>query len=153
MQTKKIFFAGILGTSAMTLFSYLVSKRKNKNFREPELLGQLIERLPNKPSNLSAQIAGWGIHYAIGISFMACYSEIWERTGIKPTLASGTFLGVANGVVVVTGWKLMFEAHPNPPAKELKPFFGHLLLAHIVFGVFNAIGYKSTMRIKESGSL
>src|SRR5690606_29266487 len=133
MQIKKIFSAGIVGTSAMTLFSYLVSETKNKNFREPELLCQLIERLPHKPSNLSAQIAGWGIHYAIGISFMACYSEIWERTGNKPTMASGALLGAANGLVGVTGWNLMFEAHPNPPAKELKPFFGHLILAHVVF--------------------
>lgn len=153
MQTGKILFAGIMGTSAMTLFSYLVSERRNKNFREPELLGQLIKRLPMKSTNQSAQIAGWGIHYAIGISFMACYSEIWERTGIKPTMASSALLGAANGVVGVTGWKLMFDAHPNPPAKDLNPFFGHLLLAHIVFGVFNAIGYKSITGNKKTGSL
>lgn len=145
MQFGKILFAGIVGTSAMTLFSYLVSERKNRNFKEPELLGQLIERLPIKSSNQSAQLAGWGIHYAIGISFMACYSEIWKQTGINPTPYSGALLGAVNGLVGVTGWKLMFEAHPNPPAKELKPFFGHLILAHVVFGVFNVIGYKSAL--------
>ena len=143
MQFGKILFAGIVGTSAMTLFSYLVSDRKNKNFREPELLGQLIERLPIKSSNQSAHITGWGIHYAIGISFMVCYSKIWEPTRSKPTLSSGALLGAVNGLVGVSGWKLMFEAHPNPPAKDLKPFFSHLILAHVVFGVFNAIGYKS----------
>lgn len=111
MQFGKILFAGIVGTSAMTLFSYLVSERKNKNFREPELLGQLIERLPIKSSNQSAQLAGWGIHYAIGISFMACYSEIWKQTDIRPSLSSGALLGAVNGLVGVSGWKLMFEAH------------------------------------------
>src|SRR5690606_37982455 len=136
---------GIVGTSAMTLFSYLGSERKNRNFKEPELLGQLIERLPIKSSNQSAHIAGWGIHYAIGISFMVCYSKIWALRSIKPTLSSGALLGAVNGLVGVTGWKLMFEAHPNPPAKELKPFFGHLILAHVVFGVFNVIGYKSAL--------
>ena len=145
MHAGRILFAGIVGTSAMTLFSYLVSERKNKNFREPELLGQLIERLPIKSSNQSAHIAGWAIHYAIGISFMVCYSKIWEHTRSKPTLSSGALLGAVNGLVGVSGWKLMFEAHPNPPAKELKPFFGHLILAHVVFGVFNVIGYKSAL--------
>lgn len=150
MQTRRILFAGILGTSAMTLFSYLVSEAKRKNFREPELLGQLLKRLPNKCSTPAAQISGWGIHYAIGISFMACYSEIWKRTGHKPTLVSGVVLGAANGVVGVTGWKLMFEAHPNPPAKELNSFFGHLILAHVVFGLFNTIGYRSALVEKRT---
>lgn len=152
MQTGKILIAGIAGTSAMTLFSYLVSRSKNKNFREPELLGDLINRLPISESRQPAQMAGWGLHYAIGISFVACYSELWEQTNVKPTLTSGAVLGAANGVVGATGWKLMFEAHPNPPAKNLKPFFGHLILAHVVFGVFSAITYKLTKGNRSIGA-
>ena len=144
MQTERILISALVGTSAMTLFSYLVSESKNKNFREPEVLGKLIERLPKSVSRESAQMAGWGMHYAIGTLFVACYSELWERTKIKPSLTSGTLLGTASGVVGVMGWKFMFEAHPNPPAKNLKPFFGHLLLAHIVFAVSSAFTYNLT---------
>lgn len=151
MQAYKILIPAIVGTSAMTLFSYLVSESKNKNFREPKILDELIERLPIRASKESTHIAGWGIHYTIGILFVACYSEIWEQTKVKPSLTSGTLMGAANGVVGVLGWKLMFKGHPNPPAKNLKAFFGHLIPAHVVFGVFNAITYKLISGNKSSG--
>lgn len=132
----------------MTIFSYLVSASENKNFREPEVLGQLIKRLPKSGSRNSAQIAGWCLHYAIGISFVALYNELWKRKKIKPSLTSGALLGAASGLAGITGWQGMFEVHPNPPAKNLKPFFGHLMLAHIVFGVFSALTYKLTVSEK-----
>ena len=143
-QSGKILISAILGTSAMTLFSYLISNRKNKNFREPQVLGQLIHRLPVSASKESSQMTGWGMHYAIGTLFVICYSELWEQTKVEPTLTSGMLLGAGSGLIGVMGWKLMFEGHPNPPAKNLKPFFGHLILAHVVFAVFSAITYKIT---------
>ncbi|MBZ9728067.1 hypothetical protein LB467_00035 [Salegentibacter sp. JZCK2] len=144
MHLGKILISAIVGTSAMTLFSYLISNKKNRNFREPQVLGQLIKRLPKSGSKKSAQIAGWGLHYAIGTLFVVCYSELWQQTKVKPSLTSGTLLGAGSGLIGIGGWKLMFEAHPNPPAKNLKPYFGHLILAHIVFGIFCAITYKIT---------
>ena len=148
MQTGKILISALVATSAMTVFSYLVSESKNKNFREPELLGVLIKRLPISVSKESAQLSGWSMHYTIGILFVVFYSELWERTKAKPSLATGTLLGAGSGVIGVTGWNLMFEGHPNPPAKNLKPFFGHLMLAHVVFGIFSAITYKYHMAIQ-----
>lgn len=79
MQTGKILFSSIVGTSAMSLFSYLISNRENKNFREPQVLGQLIKRLPTRGSKESAQMAGWGMHYAIGFLFVACYSKYGSK--------------------------------------------------------------------------
>lgn len=153
MHAYKILIPGIVGTSAMTLFSYLVSEGKNKNFREPEILAELIQRIPKSRLNKSAHIAGWGIHYAIGILFVTCYSEIWEQTKVKPSLASGTLMGGLNGVLGVIGWKLMFEGHPNPQAKNPKTFFGHLLPAHVVFGIFSAMTYKFINGNKSAGLL
>src|SRR5690606_13093358 len=142
MQILEILLAGFVGTSAMTLFSYRVSRSKNKNFREPQLLNELIDRLPQNASQKYPKFAGWGIHYTIGLFFVACYSEIWDQTRLKPSFASGTVMGAVNGIVGVMGWKLMFKAHPNPPAKDLTPFFGHLIIAHMVFGVFSAITFS-----------
>jgi hypothetical protein len=144
MKTGNILISAIVGTSAMTIFSYLVSNSKNKNFREPEVLGKLIKALPPNISKDTAQLTGWGLHYTIGLAFVACYNEIWKQTKIKPSLTSGVLMGAASGVVGILGWKLMFKAHPNPPAKNLKPFFGHLLLAHIVFGIFSTLSYKTS---------
>ena len=144
MQIGKILISAIVGTSAMTLFSYLISESKNKNFREPEVLGQLINRLPKSGSKESSQKAGWGMHYAIGILFVTFYNELWEQTKVKPSVTSGSFLGVTSGLIGVMGWKLMFKVHPRPPAKDLNAFFGHLMLAHVVFGVFSALTHKLT---------
>ncbi len=144
MQIGKILISALVGTSAMTLLSYLVADSKNKNFREPEILGKLINRLPEPNSKELTQRAGWGLHYGIGILFVLFYNQLWKQTNVKPSITSGILLGGASGVVGVTGWKLMFATHPNPPAKKLKPFFGHLVLAHIVFGVFSAITHKFT---------
>lgn len=142
MTLGKTLISAIVGTTAMTIFSYFVSDWKNKNFREPEVLGQLVERLPNKVSKESAQMAGWGTHYAIGILFMLFYINWLKQTKAKPSLTSGTLLSIISGLTGVMGWKGMFEGHPNPPSKNLKAYFGHLLLAHIVFGGFSALTHK-----------
>jgi len=144
MQTGKVLLSSLVGTTAMTLFSYLVSEAKDRNFREPEVLGELVERLPASPSKKPSQMVGWFAHYAIGATFVAFYNELWKRKIVKPTVTSGALLGGASGVVGIVSWKAMFEGHPDPQRKNLKRFFGHLMLAHVVFGVFSAITYKVT---------
>lgn len=143
MQSGKILSSAIIGTSAMTLFSYLISESKNKNFSEPENLSQLIKRLPKTSySKSSADLTGWCAHYAVGILFVAFYNELWKDKKIKPSLTSGALLGAVSGLAGVAAWQSMFEIHPNPPAKNLKKYFGHLILAHVVFGVFSALTYN-----------
>lgn len=142
MQKSKTLISAIIGTSAMTLFSNLVSDYENKNYREPEVLGQLIERLPKDISKGKARLTGWGMHYAIGFLFVSIYNELWKRKIVNPSLISGATIGAASGLAGIVGWKGMFEVHPNPPAKNLKKYFGHLMLAHVVFGVFSALTYK-----------
>lgn len=141
-QKNDIFIPAIAGTTAMTVFSYLVSRSKKRNFREPEVLGQLIKSLPMKDSKDYSHVVGWSTHYGIGILFMVFYNEFWKRNIIKPSVTSGAMLGAASGLVGIIGWRSIFEIHPHPPAKNLKRFFGHLLLAHVVFGVFCSLVYK-----------
>lgn len=142
MRSNKIILSSIVGTSAMTVFSHLVSASENKNFSEPKVLGKLIKRLLRSNSSNKSKIAGWSLHYTIGFLFVAFYNELWKRRKIKPTLTSGALLGASSGLAGITGWKCMFEVHPNPPAKNLTQFFGHLMLAHIVFGIFSTLTYK-----------
>jgi len=141
---NKILTPTMIGTSAMTLFSYLVSEWKNKNFREPEVLAQLAKRLPTDVSKETAHTTGWSMHYGIGLAFVLLYIIYMQQTKTKSSLTSGTLFGLISGVIGIGGWKFMFERHPNPPAKNLKSYFGHLLLAHIVFGVFSALTHRIT---------
>lgn len=150
MGTGKIRSSTFIGTTAMTLFSYLVSEAQDRNYREPRILGQLIKRLPGDTSQKSSEIAGWAAHYGVGLLFDALYNELWKRGKVKPTVASGALIGAASGLVGIAGWEIAFKVHPNPPAKNLKRYFGHLMLAHVVFGIFSAVTYKKvTKKSKE----
>ena len=45
VEFKKVLSSGIIGTSAMTIFSYLVSELMKDNFREPEIQTYLIKNI------------------------------------------------------------------------------------------------------------
>jgi hypothetical protein len=106
------------------------------------IVGQLVKRLQKDFTNEAAQIAGWCAHYGVTIVINAFYNALWKQKKLEPSFTSGALLGVAGGLTGIIGWKIVYEVHPNPPAKNLKRFFGHLMLAHVVFGVFSALTYK-----------
>lgn len=152
MKIPKVLFSGILGTTAMTLFSALISKSKNKNLEQSENLAQLINRMPINISKKSAKVAGVFSHYGIGMGFVSLFDQLWKRHKLEPSLRSGALLGAASGLLGVVAWKTMFESHPNPQPKNLKVFMGQLVLAHVVFGAVSAIAYKVCPDSKKSFS-
>ncbi|WP_198675235.1 hypothetical protein [Pleomorphovibrio marinus] len=153
MTFLPIIKSGLAGTSAMTLFSYLISVKKKENFREPRVLADLITRLVPAMGKSNAAIEGWGLHYLAGHMFCWCYHTLWKTGRVKPGILSGSLLGAASGLAGILVWKVVFKLHPNPPAKNLKKYFGHLLLAHVVFGVFAGLGYKSKASEKNPASV
>lgn len=142
MLFKKILFPTLLGTTAMTAFSLLVSKKKKRNFNEAKVLAEMLERLPDGPDNEEATAAGFGAHYLAGLLFVAGYVWLWEKDIVQPDTPTGAALGAASGLVGIAAWELMFTTHPDPPPKNRKRYFGHLMLAHVVFGIFSAAGYR-----------
>jgi hypothetical protein len=148
MQEKKIIAGALAGTSAMALFSYLISHAKEKDFREPEILAELLKRLAKGSKPPVTSIAGWSMHYAIGLLFVAMYSQVWKKNIVKPHLLSGFALGAPSALLGIMAWKIIFEMHPDPPLKNLKKYFGHLFAAHLIFGAFAALGYKNTAPAK-----
>jgi hypothetical protein len=142
MRVQKMTSAAMVGTSAMTLFSYGVSKEKQKQFREPELLGILIRKLFPSLKFGNAVFSGWALHYAVGALFCIGYDRIWRDENKGPSMANGALLGAISGIVGVSGWHLTLKLHPNPPFIDLKKYYGHLLTAHVAFGIFSAVGYR-----------
>jgi hypothetical protein len=136
---NKILTSAIAGTTAMTLFSYIVSDSKKENFREPEVLAKMIKKLVPQTEKETAQLEGWLTHYGIGLLFCLMYVYLWKNR-IYPTLKSGLLLGAASGGLGIAAWHLTFKAHPNPPFKNLKKYYGHLFLAHLIFGAFAVTG-------------
>lgn len=149
MDVTKTISSGIGGTSLMSLFSYLISDSKHRNFREPEILGELIQRLIPDMDKQYADIAGWGMHYMTGTVFTSIYDQIWKKTSIQPSIKSGAVLGALSGLVGIAVWRAVVKMHPKPPIKNHSAYYKHLLLAHIFFGIAAAESYKHTQSIPE----
>ena len=143
MELKKVLSSGILGTSAMTIFSYLVSELMSENFREPEIMSFLFKNLSITFLQYETYLGylAWTFHYIIGFSFVFIYVKLWDTNKLKPNLVSGMFLGAITGIIGIIGWYITFKLHPNPPIVNLRNFFILLFFAHIVFGIFATIGY------------
>lgn len=139
-NSVKILASAIIGTSAMTLYSYLRSGSGNKNFREPQLLKILLENLSFDVPSPSA--AGWIMHYKVGFGFAAAYHTIWNKA-FRPSILSGALFGAGGGLIGIAIWNTVLRKHPNPPTIDRKAFYQHLILAHLVFGLFAEVGNQT----------
>jgi hypothetical protein len=143
MNTAKILTGSVTGTLVMTMFSYLVSEKKNKLFKEPALLNLLLGKVKSSDLHQNHKNPeGWIIHYLVGLFFTVVYDQVWKKTKLNPSLKSGLLLGGINGLIAVAVWKTTFKLHPRPPLIDYKKYYNHLVLAHLVFGAFTVIGYK-----------
>ena len=140
MNLKKIVSAAILGTTFMTAWSIIVSRQANKQFREPVLLNLLLRRLAYKNKVEADSAAGWISHFLAGAAFTTVYEQVWQKQ--KPTLKNSLFLGGVSGLVGIGIWEMAFQMHPNPPRVDRKNYYQQLFIAHLIFGVFAALGYR-----------
>ena len=131
---NKTMYAGIVGTSVMTAFSYAISGGHKKNFREPELLGILMERLSQKQGRW-IRLAGWPLHYTLGLVWAGVYI-FWLKAANKNLgFKYATMFGCCSGAVAIVIWRLLFKLHPHPPKIFYKQFFAQLFIAHIIFSL------------------
>ena len=135
MHIFTVLFATIGATSAMTLFSYFVSAKWKKQFREPQLLQMIVGQHPKFTDERKQKIAGWFIHYSIGLMFIIVYDLIWTNTFLDPTWFCGILFGIASGVIGIFGWRTIFGLAPRIPRIDFKAYYLHLMIAHIVFAL------------------
>ncbi|MEJ7644191.1 MAG: hypothetical protein WKF87_06330 [Chryseolinea sp.] len=84
--------ASTVGIILMTLFSYIVSVLRKKQFTEPVILNDLIRRLKVVSiENKYRHPLGWIIHYVVGLVFVICYHLLWSRDLMTPTALNGYF--------------------------------------------------------------
>jgi hypothetical protein len=149
MKTKTILPPGITATTLMSIFSYTVSSSKDKNFKEPKLLAEMVEQfLPDKHKKMAAPI-GWVMHYTMGCLMTLVFQEVWKKTKTKPSFVLGVVSGLIGGVSGILIWKTVFKMHPTPPQIPFKRYYGHLLLAHLVFGISAALASRSEPPFKS----
>ena len=122
----------VIATSLMTVFSYMYSDLRQKQFREPELLNELLARVRwINPQAGRNHWAGWCIHYLIGLMFIAIY----YGSGIVNSFDAYLVAGTLSGIIGIVCWITTFALHPSPPAIRYKEYYLQLLIAHIIFGI------------------
>ena len=127
--------AGLFGTTVMTTFSYALSYLEKKNFKEPELLGLLIQRLPHNDSGKPNFLVGWALHYLLGCAWAAVYAEGLHMLRQKPTNKRALLFGLCGGAFGIITWKSLFKQHPNPPRLSYASFYRQLFVAQVLFAV------------------
>jgi hypothetical protein len=153
MNTKAILYAGVIGTTIMTIFSYILSAKRKKNFKEPQLLQTMINRMPGVKEK-DIPFAGWLVHYATGVSWALLFAMLFKKRGKNITLYQEIIFGLCNGTAAIVIWKGFLSLHSHPPVTDRKEFYIQLIAAHIVFSVVMAEIYKRRILlrlIKESG--
>jgi hypothetical protein len=133
MKSGNVLIAAACGTAAMTAFSYLISRKKNKDFREPRLLGKMVYRAVPEIKKPQAKVIGWILHCTTGLTFTIVYHYLLKKTKLKSNVSEGIIVGLVNGIVAVGIWKATFSLHPDPPQIHFNDFYKHLVLAHVVF--------------------
>jgi hypothetical protein len=133
MEAKNILTGAIAGTAAMTAFSYFLSDKKSKDFREPVLLTKMISRAFPETEKSFSKTAGWVLHACTGILFAYLSKRMIRKLQSPYDLSNQVFIGAANGVAGLIAWRLAFSLHPNPPKIHFYKFYQHLVLAHIIY--------------------
>lgn len=135
MQFDLILLSGFIGTSLMTLFSYIMSVIMKDHFREPQLLNQLINGSSFIPFHVNRfSLTGWIIHFAIGFAFAFLFNLAVNLWDVDANLLNGLLFGFVAGIAGITGWKIMFRLVDYPPEISLNRFLFQLIIAHLIFG-------------------
>jgi hypothetical protein len=127
--------SGIMGTSAMTVFSHFLSEMTHENLREPDLLGMLCKQSKLPGAGSIGRIAGWHLHYGVGVVWAALYALLLKRGLIDGRTKSSIVVGAVTGVAAVAAWEWMLRSSRRPPAVNKVKFYGQLIPAHIVFAL------------------
>lgn len=144
---RQILFAIILGTvvstTLMTIFSYIVSRLRNRQFTEPVLLNRMLCGFGIlKEYQLERNITGWIIHYAVGLLFLLSYYFIWSKTTLDPTISTALILGCFSGLAGIIGWAILFRIQSVPANIRVSEYYTQLFIAHVIFALTATITYR-----------
>jgi len=143
MKTRTVLGPSIVGTSAMTLFSYLIAASKDRQLEEPKLLAKLIKPVLKHRYKTFVPAIGWGAHYTMGYMMTQAFQAFWKENNTVPTVKDGLISGTVGGITGILIWKAVFKICAHTPHIAFKRYYGHLLLAHLVFGV--AVGLTTRL--------
>lgn len=142
----KTIITTIAATSAMTLFSILLTVLTGKQFNEPFIIALLFGKIGIDNLTQLQLVIGYILHYIIGLAFVLIFVFLLKKIKLEPSLITGAGYGFVIGIVGILSWMGIIILHPDPPSISYAAFYGQLLFAHIVFGITAAWTYRSVGR-------
>lgn len=142
MEIGLILLATVAATSLMTAFSYTISEAFRELYKEPLLLQFLITRFNIGIKGTMKVIAGWTLHYFIGLLFVLIFHFLWKSGLFEITWPAGLIYGVIIGVIGIGGWMVMFILSNYKPRIDFKGYYLQLFLAHVIFAMTIVAVYK-----------
>lgn len=141
---SQILSVGFLATLAMTAFSYFFSYLLKGNFKEPQLLNYLIDKMPKSTINVCREhILGWFIHFSVGFLFVIAFKIVGYLYALELSFRTGIIFGTLAGLIGVGAWSSAFALHPNPPSINKTLFYIQLIFAHIMFAIVMVLLLKA----------
>jgi hypothetical protein len=140
----------IIGSTFMSLFSELITEKKQEQFKQHHILSHLIRKMPLNQDNRLA--VGWIAHYLTGVSFNVANQTIINKLRTSPTFFNGLLLGALNGSAGIAIWKAAYEPHPSSPNIRLNKYLAHLVLAHLIFASLANVSMKGISNNQEKES-
>ncbi|MBC8004593.1 MAG: hypothetical protein H7X84_03885 [Verrucomicrobia bacterium] len=142
MEIGIILLATVAATSLMTAFSYLVSEGFRELYKEPVLLQYLMTRFNFGITGIWKIIAGWTVHYIIGLIFVVIFHILWRWGLYEITWLTGLIYGIVIGIIGIGGWVVMFILSNYKPRIDFKGYYLQLFIAHLVFAMTTVFVYK-----------
>ncbi|MNQ47181.1 hypothetical protein D3C85_610170 [compost metagenome] len=138
----QILITTIAATSAMTLFSYVVSASARELYKEPVLLTYILSSLKLEVSPQIKMLLAWLLHYLIGLFFVVVYHYLWVYDVVEMSWPAAFVLGAASGIIGILGWVFMFKIVPQKPNIDIKGYYVQLFFAHVIFGIVAFFVYQ-----------
>ncbi|HET6557930.1 MAG TPA: hypothetical protein VFG54_11490 [Prolixibacteraceae bacterium] len=142
MEIGMILLATVAATSLMTAFSYLVSEAFRELYKEPLLLQYLMTRFNLGIKDTKKVIAGWTLHYFIGLIFVLLFHFLWKEGFLEITWLTGVIYGAIIGIMGIAGWVVMFILSDYKPCIDFKGYYLQLFVAHMIFALTIVLVYK-----------
>lgn len=142
MEIGIILLATFAATSLMTAFSYLVSEAFRELYKEPLLLQYLMTRFNFGITGIWKVIAGWTLHYLIGLIFVVIFHVLWQWGLYNITWLTGLIYGIVIGIIGIGGWVVMFILSNYKPRIDFKGYYLQLFIAHLVFAMTTVFVYR-----------
>lgn len=131
----QIILVSVAATTAMTLFSYIISAKFKELYKEPVLLTFLLKQTNLEFSLQTKKILAWLIHYFIGFIFVLGYQLLCADPFLNISVANGFIVGSILGIIGIFGWVLLFKIVDYKPKIDFQGYYIQLFFAHIIFGL------------------